>query len=587
MLSREQLKDKIYACWLGKNIGGTLGTPVEGSMEPLSLTWYPHLPDTGALPNDDLDLQLVGLHALEQRGACLTAGDLAAEWCEHVFFPWDEYGYALSAMRLGFKPPFSGCFDNPFIHCMGAPIRSEIWAAVCAGRPEAAAAFAKCDAIVDHAGGEGMYGEIFLAALEAAAFESDDVPTLLQQALKSIPETSRVHKAVALVMELHDKGVTLPDVRKTVLREQGSRNFTHAAQNIAFTVAGLLWGDGFEDGLLKTVNLGYDTDCTAATFGALYGILYGTAGIPEKWSAPIGSAITVSAMVRGLDVPVDLEELTERTLRMHDILACVGTQQLVRCVDDSEDYTVQTAVFPQGSARDKGLEVRLHYLDEPTLARDKTCPVSFTFINHTTGVWHMRLSIRGEGVQAAQRELRLEPGASVDWYTHLQTCAPFARLIPCDLSIERLHDSSVWTRYHMPFTVLRPAHWFLNGAQVAQAGTLVTFPEGAQDGVYVAQATLYCVKDRMTQIICACESPFTVELDGKEILRSEGSDGWMPAYHRAPVDQKCACRLRWGRHVVRVTIRSDEPPQFGFATTATADVAEPGEFYAYIDNYIE
>lgn len=24
------LRDKIYACWLGKNIGGTLGAPIEG-----------------------------------------------------------------------------------------------------------------------------------------------------------------------------------------------------------------------------------------------------------------------------------------------------------------------------------------------------------------------------------------------------------------------------------------------------------------------------------------------------------------------------------------------------------------------------
>ena len=26
----EYLKQRIYACWLGKNIGGTLGTPYEG-----------------------------------------------------------------------------------------------------------------------------------------------------------------------------------------------------------------------------------------------------------------------------------------------------------------------------------------------------------------------------------------------------------------------------------------------------------------------------------------------------------------------------------------------------------------------------
>jgi len=31
--NRETLKDKIYACWMGKNIGGTMGTPYEGKRE--------------------------------------------------------------------------------------------------------------------------------------------------------------------------------------------------------------------------------------------------------------------------------------------------------------------------------------------------------------------------------------------------------------------------------------------------------------------------------------------------------------------------------------------------------------------------
>ena len=29
----EGLKDRIYACWIGKNIGGTMGTPYEGTRE--------------------------------------------------------------------------------------------------------------------------------------------------------------------------------------------------------------------------------------------------------------------------------------------------------------------------------------------------------------------------------------------------------------------------------------------------------------------------------------------------------------------------------------------------------------------------
>ena len=241
-MERKTLYDRIYACWLGKNIGGTLGTPVEGCKEVMHLDWYPRLDPHGALPNDDLDLQLVNLHAMEQEGVRLGTEGIAAEWTEHVYFPWDEYGYSGTAMRMGFKPPFSGMFDNTFTDCMGSPIRSEIWAAICAGKPRLAAYFAWQDAVVDHAGGEGVFGEIFNAALEAAAYESDDIPALIREALTYIPENSRVYRSVSHMLALYEDGVPLPEAREIILREHGRNNFTDAPQNIAFELAGLLWG---------------------------------------------------------------------------------------------------------------------------------------------------------------------------------------------------------------------------------------------------------------------------------------------------------------------------------------------------------
>ena len=111
---------------------------MEGAKELLQLTYYPELPD-GPLENDDLDLQLVWLHALEQYGPFLTARELGQEWLDHVFFPYDEYGYALANLRRGLLPPVSGAFNNPFADCMGSPIRSEIWAMVAPGLPDVAA----------------------------------------------------------------------------------------------------------------------------------------------------------------------------------------------------------------------------------------------------------------------------------------------------------------------------------------------------------------------------------------------------------------------------------------------------------------
>jgi len=45
----------------------------------------------------------------------------------------------------------------------------------------------------------------------------------------------------------------------------------------------LLRHDNYADTVLEAVNLGDDTDTTAAIAGGLAGILYGRQGIPQKW----------------------------------------------------------------------------------------------------------------------------------------------------------------------------------------------------------------------------------------------------------------------------------------------------------------
>ena len=76
MLTEERFRDKVYACWMGKNIGGTLGGPLEGIMELLDVKGYTQEFVT-AVENDDLDLQLVNLHCLEQYAGQVTSANLA------------------------------------------------------------------------------------------------------------------------------------------------------------------------------------------------------------------------------------------------------------------------------------------------------------------------------------------------------------------------------------------------------------------------------------------------------------------------------------------------------------------------------
>ena len=77
--------------------------------------------------------------------------------------------------------------DNTYKNSNGCWIRSELWACLAPGHPEIATRYAFEDAIVDHAN-EGMYGEIFTAALQSAAFAESDREKLIDIGLSYIPE---------------------------------------------------------------------------------------------------------------------------------------------------------------------------------------------------------------------------------------------------------------------------------------------------------------------------------------------------------------------------------------------------------------
>ncbi len=315
-INKEEYYDKVYACWLGKNIGGTLGAPTEGQMRILDLDYFDPIPDKSA-PNDDLDLQLVWLKMLEEKGVRSKLADFADYWLKHLApYPWDEYGYCLRNLSRGLRPPISGCFENDFIDQMGSPIRSEIWACIAPGNPQLAAEMAWKDAVLDHAGGEGVYGEMFLAALESAAFVEKDPLNLIDIGLQMIPSYCAAARAIKSAVWLHKNNIPWEDARQRILSRFAHSHPCNAPQNLGFTIIGWLYGKDYGDKLCKAVNCGYDTDCTGATLGSILGILGGTAGIPNKWKDPIGDGIVIFKFTRGLDGPLTIKDLTDRTVAL-------------------------------------------------------------------------------------------------------------------------------------------------------------------------------------------------------------------------------------------------------------------------------
>lgn len=342
ILNRKEYLNKVAGCWMGKNIGGTLGYPFEWRRQVNHISFYAQDLQGEPMPNDDLDIQLLWLVALEEQGVDIGAHLLSEYFLTYVTPNWVEYGNAKVNLRSGLLPPLSGTFNNPYRDSCGAFIRSEIWACIAPGCPRQAALYAYEDAIIDHGCGEGTYAEVFTATLESAAFVVQDIQSLIDIGLSFVPQECAVAGVVQLVRECYCNGRSWLEARNLVLEKFRGSAFRNDTQyvspedlargfdqgrfgwdvpsNIGMMLIGLLYGEGdFGKTLVTAVNCGEDTDCTAATVGSIYGILHGLDTIPNHWVAPIGRKIKTACLeLGGLGyfgdmLPPDIDDLTGRT----------------------------------------------------------------------------------------------------------------------------------------------------------------------------------------------------------------------------------------------------------------------------------
>lgn len=372
-LSEKDYKDKVMACWIGKNIGGTMGGPYEQRREILNVTGF-STPKGEPLPNDDLDLQLCWLFALETLGPRgVNAESLGEFWLSYIPPHWNEYGVCKANMKMGIPSQVAGDFKNKWLNSNGAFIRSEVWACVCPALPQLAVKYALSDGCVDHGAGEGTIAEAFVAALQSSAFvlslnESIDV------ALKCIPENSRMAQSIRLVRECYKSGKTWVEARNAVLEQNKDigDGWFEAPSNVAYAVIGMLYGEGdFKKSMLTAINCGDDTDCTAATVGATFGILHGTEKIPKDWSEYVGDKIVTISLAQGnsgAHMPKTLQDLTRRVveagkavLYTHNAFFWTGKRQnhFVHICDETDipsgvyDFLNQKAVMIR-----KGLDLK-------------------------------------------------------------------------------------------------------------------------------------------------------------------------------------------------------------------------------------
>ena len=225
-LSDEDVLDRIHGAWLGRAAGCALGKPVEGWPKAnidSYLAFTKALPLDDYIPNatdhpdglvprcpestrgrieamerdDDMDYPLLGLLLLEKKGLDFTSRGMANTWLSCM--PYQLLYTAESVAYRNFVndrwPPESATYRNPFREWIGAQIRADIFGWVTPAWPEKAAELAFRDARISHVK-NGIYGEMFVAAMLSATFVTDDIERIIEIGLSEIPSNCRLAEAV-------------------------------------------------------------------------------------------------------------------------------------------------------------------------------------------------------------------------------------------------------------------------------------------------------------------------------------------------------------------------------------------------------
>jgi ADP-ribosylglycohydrolase len=345
-LDDDALRDRLLGAWLGRCAGCNLGKPVEGwtrerirryldlaeahpiddylpvldpAPEGLQLNWCWPETTRGNVAfmarDDDIDYTILGLHLLEDHGHDFGVADVAAEWLDHL--PYNQvYTAERAAYRNlvdGLAPPQTATRRNPYREWIGAQIRADMWGYVCPGDPARAAELAFRDASLSHTQ-NGIYGEMWIAALIAISFVIAEVRAALEISLAFAPPRSRLVEAVRDVVDLHGSGLTWEAARDAIEERYGHYSGVHTVNNAAVVAAALLWGEG---SYTRTIGLavegGWDTDCNGATAGSVFGAMHGAGTLPMHWVAPLHDLVRTAIL--GYDGSA-ITDLAERTLHL-------------------------------------------------------------------------------------------------------------------------------------------------------------------------------------------------------------------------------------------------------------------------------
>lgn len=346
----ENMRDKAKGAFIGRVCGCSLGKPVEGRkseeltallkssdnypmhryIETKDITdelvekygykknWYCLIDMMNEAPcDDDTNYTVLASTLIDKYGRDFTPYDVILNWTTMQTI--DQYCtaefLAYCNFIRGYKPPITAIYKNPGREWIGAQIRADYYGYINPGNPEAAADMAWRDASISHIK-NGIYGEMFVAAMIASAAVTDNIEEIILSGLSQIPATSRLYEGIMKIIDGYKNGVSCEKCFADIHREfdeYDSHCWTHTISNAEIVAASILYGGGdFGKSICLSVQTGFDTDCNGATVGSILGMRNGFESIDEKWYKPFNNKLLTT--VFAMHGSVDFETFTDKIM---------------------------------------------------------------------------------------------------------------------------------------------------------------------------------------------------------------------------------------------------------------------------------
>jgi ADP-ribosylglycohydrolase len=358
--SDEEALDRFHGAWTGRAVGCALGKPVEGMGmsrdERHRLNGRKnirrYLEARGDWPlrdyfsgreaadgqrigcelshreriafmeaDDDIHYSLTGLGVVEQKGPGFDWADVGRFWLANIppahICTAETQAVTNLQMRSArghdpaCTPAFTRRHRNPYREWIGAQIRADGFAWVCAGKPELAAEFAWRDASWTHER-NGIYGEMMFAAMQAAAFVEKDPARLVEIGLSEIPRDCRLAHWTRECLKWVKQEKDFEGCMDGLEQALPDMHVVHTINNALICVLSLFYG-GMDTTLtpVTAVMCGLDTDCNGATVGSIVGAISGK----KKFGGALATKLndTIKPNMLGFQ-QVAMSELAQRTL---------------------------------------------------------------------------------------------------------------------------------------------------------------------------------------------------------------------------------------------------------------------------------